>query len=143
MSAAQSYLPDHMTVLFPHHDSHEFWERCAKHELSFQRCTECGTFRNPPSPICYRCRSMSYEYTPVAGRGTVYSFTVVTHALHPMLAPYVPYNVALIEFDDAPGVRLISNVTDAAPEELSVGMPVELHWEETGAGATLPRFRKT
>jgi uncharacterized OB-fold protein len=142
MTASETYLPDEMTVLFPSPSTQEFWDRCARQELAFQRCTECGAFRNPPVPVCHRCRSASYEYAPIAGRGTVYSFTVVTHALAPTLAPYVPYNVALIEFDDAPGVRLVSNVVDAAPEELVVGMPVELQWEVTGAGATLPRFRK-
>jgi len=54
----------------------------------------------------------------------------------------VPYNVALIEFDDAPGVRLVSNVIDAAADELEVGMPVQVEWQTTGAGTTLPRFVK-
>jgi uncharacterized protein len=141
MATTGHYLPEELTAVFPDHISAEFWERCARHELSFQRCVRCGTFRHPPSPVCHQCRSTEYEYAPVAGHGTVYSFTVVTHALHPTLQPYVPYNVALIEFEDAPGVRLISNVVDASPDELEVGMPVRVEWEAT-AGATLPRFVK-
>jgi len=142
MTTTQSYLPDQMGVLFPEPDTQEFWDRCARGELSFQCCTECGTFRHPPSPVCYRCRAMTYEYVAVSGRGTVYSFTVVTHALSSELQMFVPYNVALIEFEEAPGVRLISNVVDASPEELEVGMPVELQWETTSSGSKLPRFHK-
>jgi len=142
MTATDSYLPDAMTTVFPNHVSKEFWDGCDRHELSFQRCSACGTFRHPPGPICWNCRSTDYTFVPVSGQGRVYSFTIVTHALSPLLAPYVPYNVALIEFDDAPGVRLVSNVVDAAAEELEVGMPVHVEWQTTGAGSTLPRFVK-
>jgi uncharacterized OB-fold protein len=142
MAATDPYLPPELSVLFPDHISAEFWERCGNHELSFQRCTECGAFRHPPGPVCWSCRSTAYEYTPVSGDGTIYSFTIVTHALSPDLAPYVPYNVALVEFADAPGVRLVSNVVDAAPDELAIGAPVRVHWDETSDGATLPRFVK-
>jgi len=140
MAATKSYLPDEMSGVLPNRITQEFWDRCAKQELSFQRCTSCGTFRHEPTPVCWNCRSTEWEYAPVSGRGRLYSYTIVTHALSPLLAPYVPYNVSLIEFDDAPGVRLVSNVIDAAPDELEIGMPVQVEWQTTGAGTTLPRF---
>lgn len=136
------YLPAAFGALFPDHLSREFWDRCARHELAFQRCTSCGTFRNPPVPICYHCRSTGTEWSPVSGEGTVYSFTIVTHPVAPELASKGPFNIALVEFPDAPGVRLITNVVDAEPAELSVGLPVRVHWEDLPGGATLPRFEK-
>ena len=110
--------------------------------LAFQHCTNCGTFRHPPVDVCYVCQSTDSGWTEISGEGTVYSYTVVTHAVHPGLVTKVPFNVALVEFPDAPGVRLITNVVDASPEELTVGLPVRLHWEDLDNGTTLPRFEK-
>lgn len=135
------YLPEEISTVFPDATSREFWDRCARHELAFQRCRECATFRNPPSPVCYKCHSNDTEWVPVEGLGTLFSWTIVTHGVHPALQEYLPFNVALVEFPDAPGVRLITNIVDAAPEELVVGMPVQLHWDDL-ADMSLPRFRR-
>ena len=142
MSTTKSpYLPEEISSVHPDALSKEFWDRCARHELAFQRCTTCATFRNPPGPICFACRSTGTEWVAVSGEGSVYSFTVVTHGVHAALQEVLPFNVVLVEFADAPGVRLVSNVVDADPGELFVGMAVTLGWEETSS-ATLPRFAK-
>jgi uncharacterized protein len=140
-SVDSPYLPAEISGIFPDAGSREFWERCAKHELVFQRCTNCGTFRNPPVPICYVCRSSDTEWFQVSGEGTVYSYTIVTHPVHPALVDKVPFNIVLVEFPDAPGVRLVSNLVDAGPDEIEVGTPVRLHWEDL-SGETLPRFER-
>jgi uncharacterized protein len=138
----EPYLPKEFLGLFPDHITEHFWRRCAEHELAFQRCSQCGTFRHPPGPRCHECRSAEFEWSPVAGNATVYSFTIVTHGVHALLMEKLPYNVVLVEFADAPGVRLISNVVDAGPEELEVGMQLQLAWEDLAPGKALPRFRK-
>ena len=33
----------------------EFYEYCRKHELRFQRCTDCGTWRHIPRDMCAKC----------------------------------------------------------------------------------------
>jgi uncharacterized OB-fold protein len=75
-------------------------------------------------------------------RGRIYSFTVIHHAAHPAVASSVPYVVAVIEFPGLPGIRFISNVTDTEPQELAIGIEVELWWDEQRDGY-LPRFRPT
>ena len=47
------YLTEDIANLFPDPASKEFWDRCTQHVLAFQRCTSCGTYRNPPAPLCY------------------------------------------------------------------------------------------
>ena len=143
MASTDPYLPLELAQeLFTDRITQGFWDRCSDHELAFQKCSECGTFRNPPVPVCHDCRSAQYEWSPVAGAGTVYSFTVVTLPVADVLHDPVPFNVVLVEFDDAPGVRLISNLVDAEPDELEVGMSVALHWQDLDTGVTLPRFVK-
>jgi uncharacterized OB-fold protein len=119
-----------------------FWDACRRRELRLQRCGDCGAFRQPPSPGCPHCGSARGDWPLLSGRGTVFSFTIVHHAAVPPLAADVPYNVVVIELDDAPGARLISNVLDVAPDDVSVGMRVDLAWDETPDGVVLPRFRR-
>ena len=119
-----------------------FWDACRRRELRLQRCTECGAFRQPPSPGCARCGSAHSDWPLLSGRGSVFSYTIVHHAAVPPLAGEVPYDVVVVELDDAPGARLISNLLDVAPEQVAVGMRVEVAWEEVRPGVVLPRFRR-
>jgi uncharacterized OB-fold protein len=77
----------------------------------------------------------------VAGRGCVFSYTIVHHPAVPVLRDAVPYNVVVVELDEAPGARLVSNLLDVRPEDVRVGMAVELAWDEPAPGVVLPRFR--
>jgi len=53
----------------------------------------------------------------------------------------VPYTVVVVALEETPGVRIVSNLVDAAPEELRVGLPVEVFFEDVSAEVTVPRFR--
>jgi uncharacterized OB-fold protein len=61
--------------------------------------------------------------------------------MHEAVEDAVPYNVVLVEFRDCDDVRLITNVVDAAPEDLAIGLEVHLTWDAPGAAVSLPRFR--
>jgi uncharacterized OB-fold protein len=136
-----SYLPAEIAACYPDQYTREYWDRAAQGALAFQRCADCTTFRHPPGPMCGNCGSFAAEWVTVGGRGTVYTYTVVTHAVHPALIDVVPFNIVLVEFPDAPGVRLVTNLVDVPREELALGMPVEVVYERTPA-MTLPRVRR-
>ncbi len=53
----------------------------------------------------------------------------------------LPYVIAIIALEDAGGVRIISNLVDVNPDELEIGLPVELVWEDMSADLAIPRFR--
>ena len=118
-----------------------FWDACRRRELRFQRCTDCGAFRHPPLGGCPHCASAASEWVAVKGPARVFSYTIVHHAAVPALAGDVPYNVVVVEFDDAPGARLISNLVGTPKEELRIGMELELFLDEVGPEVLLPRFR--
>ena len=115
-----------------------FWFEAAKeHRLVIQRCTACGTLRHPTGPMCGTCRSLDWDTVDASGRGTVYSF-VVNH--HPQIPGFeYPLVVATIELEE--GTRLIANMTGVAPDEVEIGMPVELDWIDADPDLTLPAFR--
>ena len=50
-----------------------------------------------------------------------------------------PYVLAYVELDEGP--RMMTNIVEAGPEALRVGMPVEVVFHDTGEGSALPRFR--
>ena len=136
------YLPDGVPLPRPGPDDQPYWDFCRNRDLRIQRCSDCGTFRHPPAPVCAHCGSFAKDWAPVSGRGTVFSYTVIHHAVHPALKQAVPYNIAIVLLDDAGDVRLVSNVIDAAPADMRIGMPVQLAWDATADGGFVPRFRK-
>jgi uncharacterized OB-fold protein len=119
-------------------DNMGYWEGINRHELVFQRCKECGTWRHPPRPVCPKCRSFEKEWAPSTGKGTVYSCVTYQESPHPGFK--APYSVVLVEMEE--GVRLVSNMVDIKSEEISIGMPVEVVFEDIAEGLTLPKFRK-
>lgn len=137
-----SYLPQGVPLPEANPEDRAYWEHIRNRELRIQRCTECGTFRHPPMPNCPSCRSRSMEWAHVSGNGEVFSYTIVHYAPHPALKTAVPFNIAVVLLEGADDVRIVSNVIDAEPEEMRIGMPVKLAWEATSDGGWLPRFRK-
>ena len=119
----------------------EFWEACRRRELRLQRCCDCGRFRHPPIPGCPDCGSPRSEWPLVGERGTVFSYTVVHHAAIPSLAAQLPYVVAVVGIDGTGGARVITNLIDVPPDAVSIGMAVEVVWDEVQDDFVLPRFR--
>ena len=136
-----TYLPPGMPLPAITDDTRPFWDACRRRELVVQRCADCGAFRHPPAPVCWKCRSFAHAWTRSSGRGTLFSFAVVHRPFLPELVDRGPFNVAVVALDDAPGVRLVSNVVDAAPDALRIGMALEVVFEDVAPDVTLPRFR--
>jgi hypothetical protein len=80
---------------------------------------------------------MNAEWVRVSGKGKVFSWTVTARAFYPGFE--VPYAVVIIELDE--GVRMVSNVVDCKPEDLYIGMPVEVVFEDVTKEITLPKFK--
>jgi len=112
-----------------------FWEACRRRVLEAPACQACGHLFLPPGPRCPRCWSARLATRTLSGEGSVFSFAVYRRSYHPSLP--APYTVALIELREGP--RLISNVVGCAPEELRIGMPVRVRFDDLGE-FTLPRF---
>lgn len=133
------YFPEGMMPPPVSPDTVGFWESCKRHRLAIQRCNACGTFQHPPGPLCHRCRSRDLGWQESSGHGRVYSYTSVHKPFLPSLAGFVPYNVAVIELEDAGGTRIVSNVVGVPPDRVTVGMEVTLVWDDFD-GYAVPRF---
>lgn len=99
------------------------WEAAGRGEVAIPQCRDCGRRWMQPLPLCPACQSDDIALSVLSGRGTLYSFTVLPHpASERKDFGYAP---AVVELDDAPGVRLISNVIDADSVDLFIGMALE------------------
>lgn len=124
----------------PTTESKPFWDACARHELTIQRCKDCGKYWFPPSNRCQHCWSPEHEWLPVSGRGELFTFTVYRRAYAPELKDQIPYVVGIVELEEGP--RLITNIVGCEPEEVQVGMPVEVVFEDIAEGVALHAFRR-
>jgi len=120
-------------------DSSAFWQGGESGRLMIHRCTSCNRFFHPPAPICPACGSLDVAPQAVSGRGRVSTYTVNHQAWKPELTE--PYVVAIIELEDQPGLRLLSNVVGLPPEQVRIDMPVQVFFEQH-EDVWLPLFQK-
>lgn len=119
-----------------------FWTGGAAGELKFLRCVDCGYYLHPPAPLCRKCFSDNIEVAAVSGRGHVVTFTVNHQQWRPGVE--VPYNVALVELVEQPGLRLTTNIVGCSNEQIAIGMPVTVQFESAGDASDpvfVPLFR--
>jgi len=133
--------PIGMVSLAPNSWTEPFWIAAGQHQLVVQRCVSCGTVRHPPGPFCPTCRTQESEWMDLSGRATLYSFTVIRHALAPHLREYLPMVIAVVEPEEAPNARLVANLVEVEVEDVVIGMPLEVVWEDAGDGVAVYRFR--
>ncbi len=107
----------------PDTDGAPFWEYAAQGELRVQACAGCGELRFPPRPCCPHCQSFDAEWRPMSGRGRVWSYVVAHPPLLPDYAAQAPYNVVVVELDEAPRIRLVGNLVPAAGQPLGAFPP--------------------
>jgi len=109
------------------------------------RCCHCGEVYFPASRGCTRCCSSELEACEIGGEG--WSWTIQGSL------PKSPYDSGVTEADFAPygvgyvempsGVKVESRLTVADPEQLAIGMAMELRlvqYDSTPAGEPLVTF---
>ena len=65
---------------------------------------------------------------------------IFRRAFLPEFRDDVPYVVAIIELEESPTVRILSNVVGRKPEEVAFGMPVRVVFEDVTGDVTLFKF---
>ena len=132
-----------------------YFEAAAQGRLVLRRCNDCALLRYPPGAACPWCNALGWEWAEVSGRGTIYSFEVVTQAIQPGFADWTPYPVVLVELDEQRGVpsadeglRLIANLVTAdfrpeAEANVAIGRRVGVVFQPLDDELALPQFALT
>jgi uncharacterized OB-fold protein len=117
-------------------DTGPFFQAAKRGELVIQRCNRCDAVLHVPRAYCHTCGSWETRWQPVSGRGSLYSWTVITHQVHP--AYPTPYTVLLVKVDDC-GANLIGSLPGSP--ELHAGQPMEVWFDELRDGVVMPNWR--
>ena len=122
-------------------ESDFYWEKTRARELWLRRCVDCPRAYFYPRDICPGCGGRNVEWTQASGGGTLHTFAIVHRAPLPAFRDKVPYVVALVDLEEGP--RIATNLVGVEPDpaSISVGMAVQVDFEDVTEEVTLPVFR--
>lgn len=118
-----------------------FWQAAKENRFVLQQCRACKTMNFHPKPWCIECGSRDLFWTKASPGGTVYSYTIsrVIAMNYPGWEKDLPVLLCLIDLDD--GARMYAQVTDCSPDDISIGMRVEVYLDKLTEEISIPKFR--
>jgi len=117
-----------------------FWRAAKRELLVIQQCSDCGRHRFPATELCSGCLSGEAEWVTASGRGELFSFVIVHHALDPYFASRTPYLVADVKLKEGP--HMISTLVGHAPSDARIGDPLVVRFEKLNDDFSLPVFAR-
>lgn len=117
-----------------------FWEGVEQGKLMLLRCDDCKYYVHFPRPICPKCLSTDLSPHEVSGRGTLFTYTVTIQAFHPYFVDKVPYVLAIVALAEQDDLRFTTNIVGCDEQDLHIGLPVKVTFQEVAPGYTLPMF---
>jgi uncharacterized OB-fold protein len=111
-----------------------FFDACNADTLVVQNCKVCDRLQHPPQPACAQCGAGdNLEWREMSGRGAIYSYGVVYDSPIAELQEDQPYNVAVIELEEDPGIKMLSHLPGVPIDEVPIGAAVQAIFEATPA----------
>jgi uncharacterized protein len=86
--------------------------------------------------MCAHCHSLAFEVIELSGRGVLYSYAILHHPQNPAFD--YPVRAALVDLEE--GIRLLCELAEIAPEEIRIGMALEVDFAPTVDGYAVPVF---
>jgi uncharacterized OB-fold protein len=95
------------------------------------RCLDCDNYVFPYQDGCNRCTGTNVERVQLGTKGTLWAWTI--QGFPPKAPPFLgeadpklfkPYGVGYVEIEGQ--LKVEARLTEADPEKLKVGMPMEL-----------------
>ena len=99
-----------------------FFERAREGALTGIKCGRCSELAIPPKEFCPACGQRAWEPVPLAGEGSIVSYTIIRVAAA-RYAAEAPYAVAVVRLKE--GVQLLGRVVDMPLDRVAVGLRVK------------------
>lgn len=119
-----------------------FWNAARESKLAISWCDACNQAVWYPKPVCPACKGELY-WRSLGGKATLLSWTVVRKPVNPLFAP--PFIPALVVPQEAPGVRIVTQLVDCAEESIRCDMALRVTFQElrprSGDGFMAPLFK--
>jgi uncharacterized OB-fold protein len=120
-------------------DTRPFWQAARERRFLIARCRACGEAHHYPRPFCPRCWSDDVVWEDASGRATLYTYSTVFMNDLPPFKERLPYVAAMVDLDEGP--RVMTNVIDCDPTDLSIGMELQIDFREITEEISVPVFR--
>lgn len=115
-----------------------FLDGTARGEFLLRRCERCATVSEPSSQQCPACSSTELAWTPASGAASVVSWAVAHGRSVDGEAPPV---TVLVIAELAEGPWWWSQLLDADPADVEIGMPLRIDFVARAGSETVPVFR--
>jgi uncharacterized OB-fold protein len=112
-------------------ETEPFWDAAAGARLLIKYCLACGQPHHYPRSICPFCGSDRTEWRESAGRGVLYSYSVMRRVP-------APYAIAYVTLQE--GITLMTNIVDCDLDAIRIGQPVRVVFKPTEGGPPVPMF---
>lgn len=119
-----------------------YWEAAARGELRIQRCQDCRYWIHFPEPRCPQCGGKSLAFEATRGEGKIETFSLIHRSFVEGFQANC-YAIAWIALPEQDHLRVMSNIVDCRLEDIAIGKPVTLCFEQRGDFGQLPQFTLT
>ncbi len=116
-----------------------FWEGTKSGKLLIQRCCDCGTNIFFPKKRCPQCWSENLEWIKSSGKAKVYTFSIMRDMVEPVFRADLPYVLAMVDLKE--GIRMTTRIVNCIPEDIHIGMEVDVVFENLSPECALPVFQ--
>lgn len=134
MSEYKKPLPDFRPETKP------YWDAAKNHELKLPISNTDGKFFFYPRALSpYDDMTHDIGWAKASGKGKVWTFSIHNMGPTPAYKGDPPYVVALVELEE--GVKMMTNIVDCDPKDVTIGMEVEVVFDDVTPEVTLPKFK--
>lgn len=105
-----------------------YWRAATEGRLLLGECVDCGTTFFYFRALCPECLGDDVHSREAAGTGIIYSYSS-PEKIEGWPDEHLPLVVAYVELDEGP--RIISNIVDCNPADVSIGAPVTVDFMAT------------
>jgi enoyl-CoA hydratase/carnithine racemase/uncharacterized OB-fold protein len=117
----------------------EFWKATKQGKLLVQHCIDCNSNIFFPKKVCPECWSKNLTWIESTGKAKVYTFTVMLDQVEPKFMGDLPYVIAMADLEE--GIRMTTRIVNCKPENVAIGMNVEVVFQEVSPECSLPMFQ--
>ena len=128
-------------VPVPQVESDVYWQGAKNHELWLRNCNDCGNAYFYPRDISPCCFSRNTGWRQASGNATLFTYAIVHRAPHMGFVGDVPFVTAMVELEEGPIMPTNIVIDDPTPENLHIGMPLEVVFEDITEDISLPKFK--
>jgi uncharacterized OB-fold protein len=125
-------MPAERTIPAPprNPETEPFFAAAVEGRFILRCCLGCGRFHWYPRSRCPFCMGAT-EWREAAGRGAIYSFSVMRRVK-------APFALAYVELTEGP--RMMTNIVDCDFDRLAIGQDVTLVFKLADDGTPVPCF---